>query len=108
MPNEGEQFAEPLVSDARMMGAETEGQAARLISLSKAEFDKILNTFSQKQSAEGEPTNRQIKEHQINRAFSQIAERLNQLEFQLSDSRRAVLKLKIARYFQKNTEIDIN
>lgn len=65
------------------------------------EYQQTLTTFSQ--------TIRQEKEHAIADAFQKLSSRLASTEgFEFSDRQKAILKLKLARYFQNTDSCDLN
>jgi len=70
------------------------------------EYEKTLATFSQK---EDNPNNRANKERAITATFQVANQQLSSLEgFEFGDRQKAILKLKLARHFQNNENIDTN
>ena len=65
------------------------------------EYQQTLTTFSQE--------NKTKKEKIISETFETLSKRLSSSEgFEFSERKQAVLKLKLARYFQTNETIDLN
>ena len=70
------------------------------------EYENTLTTFSQK---EGRENNRAQKEKLINDTFQTLSTRLEQnQDFEFGQRQKAILKLKLARYFQTKDTIDLN
>ena len=79
------------------------------------DYETTLATFSEKapKDAEGnptgEPSSREVKTRLIEETYRNLSVRLAQTaDFTFGDIQKAVLKLKLARYFQNNDVCDLN
>jgi len=91
-----EQKTPDIVSEERKSAFEK-----KYLSKLDQEYQQTLKTFSEE--------NRPKKEQAIDESFQQLGGRLASVEdSEFGDRQKAILKLKLARYFQKNETCDVN